>query len=109
MKIRRSQALATGLLLIIAQARGGEVLSPIQPSTAQSSYGRVSEVSFTSEIHTLKPGALAFYPNGSMKTFQFPERVWVIAYATTILDSADQPPAENYLCHTFFGNRMPRQ
>jgi hypothetical protein len=33
----------------------------------------------------------------------------VIAYATAVLDSADQPPLENYLCHTFFGNRMPRQ
>ncbi len=102
-------ALVSGLLLIIAQARGGEVLSPIQPSAVQSAYGRVSEVSFLSNVTTLKPGVLAFYPDGSMKTFQFPERVWVIAYATEVLDSADQPPLENYLCHTFFGNRMPRQ
>src|SRR5262249_41439494 len=41
--------------------------------------------------------------------FQFPERAWVIAYATVVLDSTDQPALENYLCHTFFGNQMPRQ
>ena len=44
-----------------------------------------------------------------MKSFQFPERAWVIAYAAQVLDSADNPPFENYLCHTFFGNTMPRQ
>ena len=76
------------------------VLSRIQPSAVQSAYGRVSEVSFTSEVTTLKPGVLAFCSDGSMKTFEFPERVWVIAYATRVVDSTDKPRVENYLCHS---------
>src|SRR5258708_10651303 len=107
MRIMHSLALVSGLLLIIAQARGGEVLSPIQPSAVQRAFGRVTEVSFLSNVTTLKPGVLAFYPDGSMNTFQFPERVWVIAYSTAGLDSADQPPLENYLCHTFFRHPYP--
>jgi hypothetical protein len=95
MRISRWLALASGLLLTVAHAKGGELLNRIQPSQVKSAYGRVSEISFMSEATTLKLGVLALCSDGSMKMFEFPERVWVIAYATEVVRPDGQLAARN--------------
>jgi hypothetical protein len=102
-------SLTAGFLSGVTTLYGAEILDRLQPSALTSTCGRVSEVSFTSEVTTLKSGVLAFCSDGSMKMFEFPEPVWVIGYKTEVKDAQGEPPIENYLCHTFFGDHMPKE
>jgi hypothetical protein len=84
-------------------------LSEFRPSAVRSEYGAVSEVEFTTGLVVLEAGVLAHHMPQAMKDFRFAEPVWVIAYRTGIADAAGQPPQENFLCHTFFGDQRVTQ
>lgn len=96
---------------LISPALPGElVLTDLKASHLKSAHGPVKQVSLKTPALTLVDShKLAFHAPGSMVQFAFAEPVWIIAYETEIHDAAGQPPAENYLCHTFFGNRHVEQ
>ena len=86
-----------------------QTLTNFRPSALRTEYGVASAVEFSTGLVELEPGSLAHHLPQAMKNFQFAERVWVIAYKTTILDAAGKPPRENYLCHTFFADQRVAQ
>jgi len=86
-----------------------ELLTGFRPSKVESAYGTVSELSFSTELVELEPGALAHHLPKAMRDVRVPEPVWLIAYRTEILDSQGRPPRENYLCHTFLGDQRVTQ
>jgi hypothetical protein len=90
-------------------AAGAELLTGLRPSKLQSDYGTVSEIEFSTEPVELESGVLAHHLPRAMKDFQVHEPIWVIAYGTQVLDSQGRSPRENYLCHTFFGDRRVTQ
>lgn len=88
---------------------GTDLLSEFRPSKSSSDYGAVSEIQFTTELVELEPGVLAHHLPKAMRDFRVSEPVWVIGYRTEILDARGNPPRENYLCHTFFGDQRVTQ
>jgi hypothetical protein len=86
-----------------------EFLTDMQPSTVRSEHGAVSEVQFSTGQVELDAGVLAHHLMRAMKDYRFAEPVWVIAYRTEIRDAQDKPPQENFLCHTFFGDKHVTQ
>lgn len=103
------------LLLIVAgtlfpvcwpavSARAADILSDFEPTAEESSHGPVHVVRFSTNEVDLEPGALAYYPPGSVRELQFSEAVWVIGYGTEIVDANGQPPPENYQCHSFLSD-----
>ncbi len=104
-----STAWLLGLALLCLRASGAELLTDFRPSAVQSEYGAVSEVEFSTGLVELESGVLAHHLAQAMKDFRFDERVWVIAYRTEVVDAAGQPPQENFLCHTFFGDQRVTQ
>jgi len=97
------------LVVTCLRASGAEPLTEFRPSAVRSEHGAVSEVEFTTGLVELESGVLAHHLAQAMKDFRFAEPVWVIAYHTEILDAAGQPPQENFLCHTFFGDQRVTQ
>jgi hypothetical protein len=88
---------------------GAGALSEFRPSALRSAYGAVSDVEFSTELIELDAGVLAFHPDHAMHHLHFAEPVWIIGYRTEVLDDANTRPRENYLCHTFFGDRRVTQ
>jgi len=87
-----------------------EVLTGFRPSPARSSpHGPVMEVEFSTRLVELESGALAHHLAEAMKDFRFGEKVWVVAYQTSIVDARGSAPKENYLCHTFFSDQRVDQ
>src|SRR2546425_866876 len=86
-----------------------QTLTQFRPSAVRTEYGVASDVEFSTRLVDLEPGSLAHHLPQAMKSFQFAERVWVIGYKTTILDSSGKTPRENYLCHTFFADQRVTQ
>jgi hypothetical protein len=87
-----------------------DLLTDFQPSSIQSAHGAVQQVEIkTPYLLALDPASLAYHSPGSMLQLRFPETVWVVAYETEIYDASGQPPAEDYLCHTFLGNQRVEQ
>jgi hypothetical protein len=86
-----------------------EPLTRFLPATVESPYGPVSTLEFETGLIRIGPGSLAFHAHEAVKTLKLAEPVWVIGYKTSTLDSKNRPPAENYLCHTFFGNAAVHQ
>jgi hypothetical protein len=106
---RRAAALLACLVWACPQLPGAEVLTDFRPAAVRSEHGAVSEVDFSTGLVELESGALAHHLAQAMKDFRFGEPVWVIAYQTEIVDAAGRPPAENFLCHTFFGDQRVTQ
>jgi hypothetical protein len=87
-----------------------DVISDFESSQLKSEYGPVRSVRLkTPSLAFVNSHALAFHDGGSMVHIRFAEPVWIIAYETEIYDEGGRPPAENYLCHTFFGTAHVEQ
>ena len=86
-----------------------DLLNEFRPSSLHSGYGAVSNVEFSTGIIELDAGVLAFHPDRAMRDFRFDEPVWIVGYRTEVLDARNEHPRENYLCHTFFGDRRVTQ
>jgi hypothetical protein len=86
-----------------------EVLTAFHPSNLTSSFGKVSEIEFSSPLVELEPGALAHHVPQAMKDVRFAEPVWMIGYSTSIVTGDGSSPRENYLCHTFFADQRMAQ
>lgn len=93
----------------MASSGSAEVLKDFRASSLGSDYGTVSQVEFFSGLIQLEPQMLAAHPPQAMHHFAFEESVWVIGYKTEIFDQQGRAPRENYLCHTFFGDRRVTQ
>ena len=102
-----------GLVLCVSfvQTSAAEIrmLTDFRHSLYYSSYGDVSEIGFATGLIELQPGELGRHLHSSVKQFGFAEPVWIIGYKAEIRDANSQSPRENYLCHTFFVNRIMRQ
>ncbi len=98
-------AMLAGLVGTVAGTCWSQTLDAFRPSPETSRLGRVSEVSYDTGLIELPAGFLAHSPAGSQRRFRFPESVWIVAYSTSIYDSTGEAPRENYLCHTFLGDR----
>jgi hypothetical protein len=96
-------------LWILPLFAAAEILTDFRPSPVQTPYGTASQVEFSTRLVELESGALAHHLAEAMKDFRFGEKVWVLAYKTSILDAKGQPPRENYLCHTFFSDQRVDQ
>ena len=102
--------LLTPLCLGCAFANTPGVLADYQASPLKSPHGPVQQVELrTPDLLLVDSHVLAFHSPGSMLQFRFTEPVWVIAYQTEIHGPDGKEPAENYLCHTFFGNQKVEQ
>ena len=88
-----------------AEMGWSQTLDEIRSSPVTSPHGRVSEVHYDTGLIELPSGFLAHSPAGSERRFRFPEPVWILGYATSIYDATGEVPRENYLCHTFLGDR----
>jgi hypothetical protein len=44
-----------------------------------------------------------------VKSLKLTEPIWVIGYKTAVVESVSEGKRQNYLCHTFFGNRSVEQ
>jgi len=82
-----------------------DLFTNFRPSPIQSPYGVTTQVEFSTRLAELESGALAHHLAGTMKNFRFDEKVWVLAYKTSIVDERGAAPKENYLCHTFFADQ----
>ena len=94
-----------GILPLLA----AEVLTDFRPSAIQSPHGPTTQVEFATRLVELESGALAHHVHAAMKDFRFGEKVWVLAYQTSIVDPKGKEPKENYLCHTFFSDQRVDQ
>lgn len=107
----RTPSIALSLVLVAAAGGGGaatasaQVLGDFRPSKLTSPFGAVSEVVYETGLIDLPPGFLAHSPSGSERMFSFPEPVWIVEYGTAMYDDAGREPEENFLCHTFLGDR----
>ncbi len=101
----RTLAVLVSLASVSAGVGRAQVLAEFRESSATSPHGKVSEVEYDTGLIDLPPGFLAHSPTGSERIFAFPEPVWILRYATAIYDSSGQEPDENFLCHTFLGDR----
>ena len=88
----------------VSGAFATELLTEFQPSDRESSYGTVSQVQFSSGLVDLQADTLVQSPKGTRKVLRFNEPVWLVGFKSEIVDAEGQPPQENYLCHTFFGD-----
>src|SRR5690242_5777394 len=86
-----------------------DLLNEFRPSSLHSDYGAVSNVEFSTGMIELDAGVLAFHPDHAMRDFRFAEPVWIVGYRTEVLDARNEHPRQNYLCHTFFGDRRVTQ
>ena len=80
-------------------------LDAFGPSAIVSDHGKVSEVAYDTGLVDLPGGFLAHSPAGSERRFSFSESVWILSYRTSIYDASGSEPDQNYLCHTFLGDR----
>ncbi|MSV29004.1 MAG: hypothetical protein EXQ52_09710 [Bryobacterales bacterium] len=96
---------AIQLLVLSFPASAADGLTNFRPSQTVSEYGATSDVEFSTPLMELEPGALAHHLPAGMKNLRFEEKVWVIGYKTTIVDSKGRSPRENYLCHTFLADQ----
>jgi hypothetical protein len=105
-----SRLLSLALFLSWPAAQGADLLADFQDSPLTSEHGRVRQIELrTPRLLHVGSHVLAFHSPGSMLHFRFAEPVWVLAYETEIHDADGKKPAENFLCHTFFGNQNVEQ
>jgi len=105
--VRRFLYLAA--MLSGAATTSGQLLNDFRPSPVKSSYGKATQVEFSTGLVELESGVLAHHLPQTMRDFRFEERVWIIGYKTEIRDASGKTPRENYLCHTFFGDQRVDQ
>lgn len=101
--------LGTCVALVTPAAIAADLLTDFRPAAVESSYGAVSRIEFATELVELDAGVLAYHLARAMRDFRVAEPVWIIGYKAEVLDAANQPPRENYLCHTFFGDQRVSQ
>ncbi len=102
----RAVVIAFGIALT---ATPEELLNQFQSAALTSTYGKVSEIEFSSPFVELEAGSLAHHVPQAMKDLRFDEPVWVIGYKTTVEDAHGESPRENYLCHTFLADQRVAQ
>ncbi len=109
-RVRLQTLFLVSLLAVQAPVSpAAELLTNFLPATTANPYGAVHLLEFETPLVRVGAGSLAHHVHEAVKSLHVPEPVWVVGYQTRIVGPDGRPPSDNYLCHTFLGNRPVEQ